>query len=189
MTGLGKVVNTIEETIIAMLLAGMTIVTFTQVVARYVFNSGWIAALEFTSILFAWLVLIGAPYGIKIGGHLAVDSFVRVFPSAVFRAFCVFAAVCGIAYGVILFIGACGNPFETGVCGSGYVGRMYKIGLHTEDLRWPRWAVYSILPISMLLFIYRCAEAAVAIVRGKRESFAAAHEAEDLVRENTNIVK
>ncbi|MGE3247692.1 MAG: TRAP transporter small permease subunit, partial [Beijerinckiaceae bacterium] len=60
MTGLGKVVNTIEETIIAMLLAGMTIVTFTQVVARYVFNSGWIAALEFTSILFAWLVLIGA---------------------------------------------------------------------------------------------------------------------------------
>ena len=36
-------------------------VTFIQVVARYVFNAGWPAALEFTRILFAWLVLFGMP--------------------------------------------------------------------------------------------------------------------------------
>lgn len=187
--GLGRIVSTIEETIIALLLATMTLVTFTQVIARYVFNSGWVPALEFTSILFAWLVLIGAPYGIKIGSHLAVDSFIRVFQNAVFRTFCVFAALCGVLYAIFLFIGACGNPFETGVCGSGYVGRMYRIGLHTEDLRWPRWAVYSILPISMALIIYRCIEAAVDIIRGKRDGIAAAHEAEELVRENANVAK
>ena len=50
-------VTRFEENVIALLLAAMTIVTFTQVVARYGFNSGWTGALELTRILFAWLIL------------------------------------------------------------------------------------------------------------------------------------
>ena len=190
MTALGKVVDKFETSVLALILASMTLLTFGQVIARYVFNSGWVPAVELTSMMFAWLILFGAPYGIKVGGHLAVDSFVRMFPNAVFRAFCVFAALCGVAFAVIMFYGACGSPFETGkVCGDGYVGRMHRVGLKTEDLHWPRWAVYSILPISMTLFAYRCIEAAINIISGKREAIAAAHEAEDMVRENTGIIK
>jgi C4-dicarboxylate transporter DctQ subunit len=59
-------------------------VSFTQVVARYGFNSGWGGALEFTRILFAWLILFGMSYGIKIGAHLGVDAAIRLFPRKTF---------------------------------------------------------------------------------------------------------
>lgn len=43
-----KFINQLEETVLAVLLAAMTLVTFTQVIARYVFNTGATWALEFT---------------------------------------------------------------------------------------------------------------------------------------------
>ena len=46
-------VTRFEESVLAFLLAAMTLVSFTQVVARYGFNAGWGGALEFTRILFA----------------------------------------------------------------------------------------------------------------------------------------
>ncbi len=60
---------------------------------------------------------------------------------------------------------------------------MYAVGLKTTDLHWPRWAVYAILPIGMVLFALRAGEAAVMILRGRRDGLAAGHEAEDLLRE------
>ena len=77
----GRIVNALEEGIIALLFAAMTLVTFTQVVARYVFNSGMVWALELAQYLFAWLVLLGMSYGVKVHAHLGVDAFVRLFPS------------------------------------------------------------------------------------------------------------
>jgi hypothetical protein len=56
-----------EENVLAVLLALITIVSFTQVVARYGFNTGWGGALEFTRILFAWMILFGMSYGAQAG--------------------------------------------------------------------------------------------------------------------------
>ena len=53
---IGIIINRLEEAIVAFLLAAMTLVTFTQVVLRYVFNAGFVWALELTIFLFAWLV-------------------------------------------------------------------------------------------------------------------------------------
>lgn len=58
-------IDNIEETLIAFLLGAMTIATFSNVIARYVFNSNILWALELTVFLFAWLVLLGASYLIK----------------------------------------------------------------------------------------------------------------------------
>src|SRR3546814_2851652 len=78
---LSRIVNRLEEGLIALLLGGMAMITFCQVVARYLFNSGAVWALELTTYLFAWLVLIGASYGVKISAHLGVDAFVKLFPA------------------------------------------------------------------------------------------------------------
>jgi TRAP-type C4-dicarboxylate transport system permease small subunit len=59
---LGRIVSRLEEGAIALLLAAMALVTFSQVVARYVFNTGAVWALELTQYLFAWLVLFGMSY-------------------------------------------------------------------------------------------------------------------------------
>ena len=48
-----------EESLIALILGVMTVLTFIQVVLRYGFNSGFIWALEADFYLFAWMVLLG----------------------------------------------------------------------------------------------------------------------------------
>ena len=53
-------VDRIEENLIAVILGTMALLTFANVVARYVFNSNIFWALELTVFLFAWLVLLGA---------------------------------------------------------------------------------------------------------------------------------
>ena len=55
---MSKIIGRLEEGILALLLAGMTILTFAQVVMRYAFNSGMIWSLEATVYLFAWLIAV-----------------------------------------------------------------------------------------------------------------------------------
>ena len=59
----------------ALALAFMTIITFVQVVLRYVFGTGLVWSLEATTYTFAWLVLIGMSYGVRTRAHIAVDLF------------------------------------------------------------------------------------------------------------------
>lgn len=206
MQQLSSRVTRIEESILAILLATITIVSFTQVIARYVFNSGWGGALELTRVLFAWMILFGMSYGIKMGSHLGVDAFVRLFPKPVFRATAMFGAICCILYGVILlsadWLQALGASTKGGAID--YWQKMYKIGIGMDDLLYPdfvreafgikqervhRWLAYILLPIGLALFAFRSLEALIDIIRGKRETIVAAHEAEELVAENKDALK
>lgn len=198
-------VTRFEENVIALLLAAMTIVTFTQVVARYGFNSGWTGALELTRILFAWLILFGMSYGVKMGTHLGVDAIIRLFPAPIFRILAIFGALCGVAYAVILLHSDWLQWFGISTRGGAidYWSRMYRIGIGLDDLRYPelvqeafgtqervqRWIAYLILPVGLALFAFRCTQAAWQILTGKREMMIAAHEAEELVAENKNVLK
>ena len=78
-TAFGRAVHSIEETLIAIILGLMTIITFVNVVLRYVFGDSLIWGLEVTLILFAWLVLLGISYGFKITSHLGVDAVINLF--------------------------------------------------------------------------------------------------------------
>ena len=53
--------------------------TFTNVVLRYGFNTGLIWGLEMVSFLFAWLVLFGISYAVKVTAHLGVDAIINLF--------------------------------------------------------------------------------------------------------------
>jgi hypothetical protein len=119
-------VTRFEENVLAVLLALITIVSFTQVVARYGFNTGWTGALEFTRILFAWMILFGMSYGLKQGMHLGVDALLRLFPKPVFRFFAIFGAAVRLSL--------CRHSDRVGMAGS--VRRRYerrRDGLLGED--------------------------------------------------------
>src|SRR3546814_15942014 len=75
-----KLMNRLEEGLMILLLAAMTLLTFSQVVLRYVFNSGWGWALEATTYMFGWRVLVGISYGIKVGFHIGIDAVVNLLP-------------------------------------------------------------------------------------------------------------
>lgn len=194
-----------EEGLLAILLATITLVSFTQVIARYGFNSGWSGALEFTRILFAWLILFGMSYAVKIGSHLGVDALIRQLPPKGFRVAALFGALCGILYAVILLYSDWLQGLGANARGGAldYWSKMYKIGIGLDDLRYPewvqhvfgmqervhRWVAYLMLPISLGLFGFRCVQAFVAIWKGERELIISGHEAEDLVAANKDALK
>ena len=197
-----SIIDSIEETFIVFLLGAMVLITFSQVVARYIFNTGWGSALELTQVLFAWLILFGMSYGIKIGSHLGVDILVRKFSPSVFKFFAIFGGVACIAYGVLFFssdwIDLIGGPDKKGGAYF-YWEKIKKIGIGMEsivlpefifgpDERLPRWIAYLMLPVGLALFVFRCIQATIAIVKGDREMIIAAHEAEELLEENRGIL-
>ena len=75
-----SLLHRLEETILALIMAAMTILTFVQVVLRYGFNSGLLWALEANFYLFGWLVLLGISYGVRVKAHIGVDAIVRLLP-------------------------------------------------------------------------------------------------------------
>lgn len=201
-----EAITRFEENVLATLLAIITIVTFTQVIARYGFNSGWGGALRFTSLMFAWMILFGMSYGVKIGSHLGVDALIRLFPPKLFKAMALFGAACGILYGVMLLYADWLIPLGAETKGGGafaYWSKFYKVGIGFNDLKYPMWMQtvfglqdrvhlwvgYLMLPVGLGLFAFRCVQAFIEIWRGERELIVAGHEAEELVAANKDALK
>ncbi|MBU2993532.1 TRAP transporter small permease [Octadecabacter sp. 1_MG-2023] len=103
---LGAIVHNIEESLIAVLLGLMTLVTFINVVMRYGFNSQLIWGLEVTLILFAWLVLFGIAYGFKVVSHLGVDAVINLASPSGKKILGIIAAAACILYAALLLKGA-----------------------------------------------------------------------------------
>jgi C4-dicarboxylate transporter DctQ subunit len=105
-TALARFVHEFEETVIALLLGAMTIITFINVVLRYGFGTGLIWGLEMVTFLFAWLVLFGISYAVKVTAHLGVDAVINLFSPSKRKVFAMVAAAVCIAYASLLFKGA-----------------------------------------------------------------------------------
>ncbi|MCJ7872310.1 TRAP transporter small permease [Marinovum sp. 2_MG-2023] len=103
---LGRLVHELEETFIALILGAMTLITFINVVLRYGFNTGLIWGLEATAFLFAWLVLFGVSYAVKVTAHLGVDAVINLFDKPVRKVLALVAAAVCIIYAFLLLKGA-----------------------------------------------------------------------------------
>lgn len=201
-------VDRIEETLIAVLLGTMTLVTFANVIARKAFNSNILWALELTVFLFGWLVLLGAGYAVKKGSHLGVDAIINMVSAPVRRALGLFAVTVCILYAALLLKGSW-DYWANFANLPGTNGRWFPLGFEDtfrgkgwyevndipmpEMLRWmedvfndgdeyekiPRLIPYAVLPFSMALLLYRFCQAAWELWTGKTDRIVASHEVED----------
>ncbi|KLN58921.1 hypothetical protein WH96_20430 [Kiloniella spongiae] len=169
---MSKFITQIEESFISLLMAAMVLVTFSQVVARYVFNSGALWALELTTYLFAWLVIFGISYGVKTHIHIGVDAFVKLFKTPVQRLFGLLAVIASIIYAGIMFYG-----------GWIYVGKLKKIGIETHDMPIQKWLFLSILVIGMGLVIFRLLQAFWNILTAKDDFSILGDESKDAIEQ------
>lgn len=78
-----KVKYTFEGIFCALLLVIMTILMFTEIVARYIFGSSFIWIEELTRYLFIWLTFISAAYVTATKSHIKVDVALAIFPKKV----------------------------------------------------------------------------------------------------------
>lgn len=193
-TTLGRVVNNIEETAIAILLGLMTLITFANVIARYVFNDNILWQLETTVFLFAWLVLFGASHCIKITAHLGVDVIINECGPGVRKTLgLVSVAFCLLFAGILLkggwdywwkfattaaFLETNDIPMPAFLQ---FLSDLTNDGEEYEKL--PRYIPYAILPFAMALLLFRFLEAGYRVLTGETDRIIASHEAEDLVDE------
>ena len=202
----------IEETIIAALIGLMTVITFANVIARFVFNSNILWALELTVFMFGWLVLLGASYAVKKHAHLGVDAIINMVSPSTARIFGLISVGCCLTFSLLLLKGAydywavfadlpptSGRWFPTGFDTSARSQSFYEvqdvpmIGLFAflEDLinygesyeKLPKVIPYIVLPLSMLLLVIRFAQVALQIWRGEVDRLVASHEVEDELEE------
>lgn len=187
---IGKVTDAVEETLIAFFLGAMTLLTFANVIFRYVFNDNILWALELTVFMFAWMVLVGASYGVKKHFHIGVDVIINLAPERLRKVYAMAAAACCLAFSILLLIGSWNYwyPFATERAWYEtddipmpemlqFLSDWLNEGERYEKL--PRFIPYMALPIGMALLTFRFAQITVQIVTGKLDRLIAGHEAEE----------
>jgi TRAP-type C4-dicarboxylate transport system permease small subunit len=65
---------------VALCLAAMVVLVFSNVVLRYAFNSGIATSEELSRWLLVWLTFLGAIVALRQHAHLGVDTLVRALP-------------------------------------------------------------------------------------------------------------
>ncbi len=141
---INRILNRLEEFLIASFMAVATLVTFAAVVMRYVTGSGIDWAQELTIYLFIWMAKFGAAYGVRTGIHIGVDFLVNWVNPMIRRAMVITAISLGAIFtGAIAFFGA------------RWVIFIYGTGQVSPDMEMPMWIVYLAIPFGSGLMCYR----------------------------------
>jgi TRAP-type C4-dicarboxylate transport system permease small subunit len=170
---LDRILDRLEEWIIASLIGAATILTFATVVHRYgASNSALLArwagehgfillhnaadrvytslaainvswAEELATYMFVWMAKFGAALGVRTGIHVGVDVLVKQLTPATRKPVIVFALLCGALF--------------TGVIGT--LGAVYVYELDPDqvspELEWPSWIIYLCIPLGSYLMCLR----------------------------------
>jgi C4-dicarboxylate transporter, DctQ subunit len=169
---LRAVLHRAEEGLIALILGVMTILTFVQVVLRYVFNTGFLWALEADFYLFAWLVLLGMAYGVRERSHIGVDAAVRLFSPPVRRIVGLIVVALALLYAGLLMYGSVA-----------YIDKLMVIDIEAEDIPVKRWILSLCLPIGFAFLLIRLLQMAWRIWTGASPGYELADEAAEAIKE------
>lgn len=166
-----KILDRLEEILIASLIAIATLIIFASVVHRYLAGVGipylqdWLLGLHFgwaqelTIILFVWMAKFGAAYGVRTGIHVGVDVAINQMPDRLRSRFVLFGLLAGALFtGIVCTLGfrlVWGNgmhyAFNQLIGSTEFVPE----GPVTPDLEWPTWMVYLAVPLGSALMCFR----------------------------------
>ncbi len=166
-----KILDYLEEWIIASMLLAMTALTFLQVVMRYVFNSGFSWALELTTVFFAFMIFVGISYGVRVGSHIGVDALVRMLGTNARRYVSILAVLLSLLYVGFVLTGA-----------TTYVLKMKEAGIEFEDMPIERWQVLAVMPLGFLLTGWRFMQLLIGLITGTAASLNLADEAAEALK-------
>ena len=177
-----KILNHLEEWLIATLMGAATLIIFFAVVHRYLAGMSiplvqdWLLQLNFSwaqelcIILFVWMAKFGAAYGVRTGIHVGVDVLINRMDEKLRSKFVIFGLLAGAAFtGIVATLGA-GFVWENGM----HYAVLHLFGMDpgelpegptTPDLEWPTWMVYSAVPLGSSLMCFRFLQVTVGFLR------------------------
>ena len=153
---MNKVLNHLEEWLIAFLMGGATIVIFAAVVHRYASGIPWPAlqdwlltinmswAQELCIYMFVWMAKFGAAYGVRTGIHVGVDVLVKQLPERIGKKIILFGLLAGALFTSVV-----------GTFGAKFVWAMAHTDQVSPDLELPVWIVFLAIPCGSFLMCYR----------------------------------
>ena len=151
---INRVLNHLEEWLIAFLIGAATIVIFFAVAHRFLSGVPYIQdytvrmdvswAQELCIFMFVWMAKFGAAYGVRTGIHVGVDVIIRKLTGKPQRALVLFGLLAGA-----LFTGT------VATLGANFVWHMAHTDQTSADLEMPMWIVYLCVPLGSSLMCYR----------------------------------
>jgi C4-dicarboxylate transporter DctQ subunit len=176
---MNKLLNHLEEWLIAFLIGGATIIIFLAVTHRYLSGlpipgvQDWLLSLNFSwaqelcIIMFVWMAKFGAAYGVRTGIHVGVDVVINRMDEGLRGRFVLFGLLAGAFFtGCVGYLGA-HFVWENGA----HYAFLHTFGMDlgdvpegptTPDLEWPTWMVYCAIPLGSSLMSFRFLQVAVA---------------------------
>ena len=155
-----KVLDRLEEILIASLIGGATLLIFVAVTHRYALdlsakwhfdaiydtlfkiNLAW--AQELCIYMFVWMAKFGAAYGVRTGIHVGVDVLINTLPGPWRRKSILFGLLAGAFFtGVVATLGA------------DFVWNMAHTDQTSPDLESPTWIPYACVPLGSYLLCFR----------------------------------
>ncbi len=149
-----RILDRLEEILIASLIAAATVVIFVAVIHRYgtgvpflypfltKIHISW--AQELCIYMFVWMAKFGAAYGVRTGIHVGVDVLVLQLSPNWRKSVILFGLFCGALFTSV--IGTMGAKFVIGLASTDQV---------SADLEVPSWIVYLCIPLGSYLMCFR----------------------------------
>ena len=149
-----KVLDRLEEVLIATLMAAATLLIFVAVLHRYgtgvpllypyfiQLHLSW--AQELCIYMFVWMAKFGAAYGVRTGIHVGVDVLVNLLGPKPRRYVVLFSLFCGALFTAVV-----------GTMGLRFVLQLAATDQVSADLEVPRWIVFSCVPAGSYLMCFR----------------------------------
>lgn len=158
MSLLRKIDRYFEETICVILFAAMVILTFTQVLSRFVFNLslGWTE--EISRFFFIWLVYISAAMAAKHRRHIRVELIDQFLPRGISKWAGLLSDLLWI--GFALLVAFQGYNVAMLIMGHGQLSPAVQL---------PMGWIYMIIPFGFVLIAFRVLQGIVARFRGEDE--------------------
>jgi C4-dicarboxylate transporter DctQ subunit len=149
-----RILDRLEEILIATLIAAATLLIFVAVCQRYLvgvpflydyfynFNLTW--AQELCIYMFVWMAKFGAAYGVRTGIHVGVDVIVNMLPPSKQKKVILFGLLAGAFF-----------TFVVGTMGAKFVIELYPSDQVSPDLEMPRWLIFLCVPLGSYLMCFR----------------------------------
>ena len=151
-----KFIDNFEEIVVVVALTVMTVLTFSNVVTRYVFNFSMNFAEEISTYSFVLLSLFGASIALKRGAHLGFTLLAEHVPQILARIFEVISAISGVLFSGVIFwygIQMAMTQFERG---------QLSLGVQI-----PEWIYGSFIPFGAFFLLLRFIELLIKAIKGQ----------------------
>src|SRR6201995_427928 len=149
-----RILDRLEEIIIASLMGAATLLTFVTVAHRFLvdvpflypylfwINLAW--SQELCIYMFIWMAKFGAAYGVRTGIHVGVDVLINRLNYRWRKWVILFGLLGGAVFTAIV-----------GTMGAKFVYELMQTDQTSPDLEIPSWIVYGWIPLGSSLMCFR----------------------------------